>query len=384
MAEKTENKDDKDNGEYKPEFDIVEQPDEGQEKPDKSADKSAKTPSYEDDERLSASQRDEDDSDDDAGGVELDKGNETQAEIEAKRERRRRERKAQKARQNAARERDQREMNFLRTRNEQLEKRFGAMEERVTQNEMAQVESRLQQLKAAQAEAEEVLGRAIEANNGADVVKLNRTIRELEQGIGRLNAYKAGLTKEAEKAEEEDEGQEQRRGAEEGDGQGRKRPDPAVVKNLTVFAKRHPWFDPTVGDEDTRIVLALDEAVKADGFDPRTKDYWVELEERMSRRLPERMKAFKNNGGAKEERDEDDEDEPEQRNGSGKEQGKPKGGPRMSSGSQTRGSGKQFLLTAARKQAMIEAGVWDDPELRDKYIRSYAEWDKANPAQAGR
>jgi hypothetical protein len=28
---------------------------------------------------------------------------------------------------------------------------------------------------------------------------------------------------------------------------------------------------------------------------------------------------------------------------------------------------------------MIEAGVWDDPELRDKYIASYAKWDKEHP-----
>ncbi len=385
MADEKKEGDDKSNGEYKPEFDVVEQPDEGQEKPDKATEKSAKVPGYEDDERLSASQRDDDDDDqDDAGGTELDKGNESQADIEAKRERRRRERKAQKMRQNAARERDQREMSFLRTRNEQLERKYGTLEERVSQNELAQVEGRLQQLTAARGEAEEVLARAIEANNGSDVVKLNRTIRELEQGINRLNAYKAGLEKDrSAKGDDDEEGQE--RGKEEGDGgKGRQqRPDPAVVKNLTVFAKRHPWFNPQEGDEDTRIVLALDEAVKADGYDPATKDYWVELEERMGRRLPERMKAFKN-GSAKEERGEDDdEDEPQRRNGADKGAGKPKG-PRMSSGSQTRGSGKQFLLSAARKQAMIEAGVWDDPELRDKYIRSYAEWDKANPAQAGR
>lgn len=382
MGDENENKgDDKSNGEYKPEFDVVEQPDEGQEKPDKAADKSAKVPGYEDDERLSASQRDDDDEHDDAG-ADSDTGNESKEEIEAKRERRRRERKAQKMRQQAARDRDQREMNFLRTRNEQLERKYGSLEERVTQNEMAQVEGRLQQLVAARGEAEEVLARAIEANNGSDVVKLNRTIRELEQGITRLNAYKAGLEKD--RSKEDDEGEEQGKGGNEGEGKQRSRPDPGVVKNLTVFAKRHPWFDPSVGDEDTRIVLALDEAVKADGYDPATKDYWVELEERMGRRLPERMKAFKN-GSAKDERDEDDdEDEPQRRNnGADKGAAKPKG-PRMSSGSQTRGSGKQFLLSAARKQAMIEAGVWDDPELRDKYIRSYAEWDKANPAQAGR
>lgn len=381
MAEKDEkNGSDKGNGEYKPEFEIVETDDKSTDA-NKGEDKKVSA-GYEDDARLSATQRDDDDDAADDTSVEVDKGNETAEEIEAKRERRRRERKAQKARQQQARERDAREMNFLRVRNEQLERAVGTIAQRVTNNEVAQVDGRLEQLKGARAEAEEVLARAIDAGNGSDVVKLQRTIRELEGGITRLTAYKAGLEKEQkadDKADEDkggegDDGQQQRRNA----------PPPSVIKNVQIFGSRHPWFKPGSGDEDSLIVQALDDAVKAEGFDPATKDYWIELEERMARRLPERMKALK--AGRETDADDDDSDEddpPPRRNGSDKG-GKPKGGPRMSSGSQTRGTGKQFLLSAERKQAMIEAGVWDDPELRDKYIRSYAEWDKANPAQAGR
>lgn len=377
MAEKTEEK--KDEG-YKPEFEIVEQTDDNK-STDKGEDKKVSA-GYEDDERLSAAQRDDDDDAADDASTDLDKGDETQEQIEQKRERRRRERKAQKARQAAARDRDAREMNFLRVRNEQLERAVGSIAQRVTNNEVAQVDGRLEQLKAARGEAEEVLARAIDAGNGSDVVKLQRTIRELEGGITRLTAYKAGLEKEQKVDKDEDD-----KGGEGDDGQQQQRRvqiPPSVAKNVEIFSKRHPWFKNEPDSEDARIVAALDDAVKAEGYDPATKDYWVELEDRMARRLPERMKALKpGKQTVDEEDDAEDDDPPPRRNGADKG-GKPKGGPRMSSGSQTRGTGKQFLLSAERKQAMIEAGVWDDPELRDRYIRSYAEWDKANPAQAGR
>lgn len=377
MADETKNGEDKG---YKPEFEIVEEGDEGKAKAADGGDK-AKT-GYEDDTRLSAEQRADDAAgDDDDTAVALDEGNQTAEQIEAKREKRRRERKAQKVRQNEARRRDGVEMTFLRTRNEQLERKFGSLEQRVQQNEITQVDGRMEQLKAAIVEAEEVLGRAIEANDGAGVVKLQRTIRQLEEGKTRLTNYKHALSERAKAEAAEDEGGEeggqdqQRRGAPE-------QLTAVVANNLKTFAKRHPWFDLDNGDEDSLIVAALDNAVKRDGFNPASKDYWVELEERMKRRLPDRMKTFE--VAAADDADDEDDEPPARANGKAKDKDKPKGGPRMATGSQTRGNGKQFLLSAERKQAMIEAGVWDDPELRDKYIASYARYDKENPAQSGR
>jgi hypothetical protein len=364
---------DKSNGEdkdYTPEFDVVEEGADKQPVKDKD-DKSAKPAGYKDDERLSASQREEEDPDDGEVEVEADKGDQTAEEIEAKRERRRRERRAQKARQVAARARDDREMHYLRTRNEQLERAQNSLAQRVTNNEVVQVDGRIEQLKLTRAEAEDTLARAIEANNGHDVVKLQRTIGELNEGIGRLTRYKVELGKE----HKEPEGGGEQQGQEGQQPRQPQLPPPSVMKNLQVFGQRHSWFDPNGKDEESRVVLALDAAVKEEGFDPASKDYWIELEERMAKRLPERMTAFK---GTQTPADEDG-DKPQPRNGS-KAPAKANGGPRMSSGSQTRGSGKQFLLSAERRQAMVEAGVWDDLKLRDKYLRSYAAWDKDHPA----
>lgn len=37
-----------------------------------------------------------------------------------------------------------------------------------------------------------------------------------------------------------------------------------------------------------------------------------------------------------------------------------------------------MYISPERKQAMIDANVWDDAKLREKYIRKYMEYDKAN------
>ena len=36
----------------------------------------------------------------------------------------------------------------------------------------------------------------------------------------------------------------------------------------------------------------------------------------------------------------------------------------------------QFLVSKERKDAMIEAGVWDNPELRKRYLKAYQAYDR--------
>ena len=39
------------------------------------------------------------------------------------------------------------------------------------------------------------------------------------------------------------------------------------------------------------------------------------------------------------------------------------------------------LVTPERKAALVEAGVWDDPILRMKYAKRYAEYDRTKAAE---
>jgi len=86
------------------------------------------------------------------------------------------------------------------------------------------------------------------------------------------------------------------------------------------------------------------------------------LRKRTARRLPEK---FKN-----------------QKTREVKEERTPRGGPAVGSGREhapatTR---KEIYLSPERKQALIDAGVWDDPILRMKYAKRYSEYDRANRA----
>lgn len=45
---------------------------------------------------------------------------------------------------------------------------------------------------------------------------------------------------------------------------------------------------------------------------------------------------------------------------------------------------KEIYISKDRRDAMIQAGVWDDPVLRMKYVKQYQQWDKENAADLRR
>jgi hypothetical protein len=121
----------------------------------------------------------------------------------------------------------------------------------------------------------------------------------------------------------------------------------------------HSWWDPNGGDNDSRTVSRLDQAMVNEGFDPTTPEYWDELSRRVEEALPKRYAQ-----------------------GNGKAEPKKKStGPRFSTGGRERPLKKgEVYISADRKAAMVEAGVWDDPELRQKYLKSYSKYDSENRA----
>jgi hypothetical protein len=151
------------------------------------------------------------------------------------------------------------------------------------------------------------------------------------------------------------------------------KPDPRVIRNAREWASGHEWFDFNGDDEDSRIVRALDESLSAEGYDPTSKEYWGELSARVKRRLPEKFKK-----GART-RDEDDDDDMED------DDDKPRGnaGPKFSSGGRERPLKKgEVYVSAERKQAMKEYGVWEDPVARNRMLKKYAKWDAETATQS--
>jgi hypothetical protein len=128
-----------------------------------------------------------------------------------------------------------------------------------------------------------------------------------------------------------------------------------VQQNATQWLKKNSWYDPQARDTDSRIAKVIDQELAADGWDPSDSEYWEELDNRLSARLPHR---YTSKGGQQTRR----------------------AGPTASSRVANTTSAKPGTITLSRDrvQAIKDAGAWDDVEKRNKMIRAYASYDRAN------
>jgi hypothetical protein len=305
-------------------------------------------------------QRDDDDHDDDADDRVTkadDDDDSTDTDREEIRERRRQEKKDRKLRQEEAKNRSQKELKFLQQRNEQLERQFSALDLRQRQGELTDIDKHIQEAAYRYRQAEHVHAAAITANNGADATAAMRYRDQAAADIRQLQQVKAQQAAEFQRVAQAANAPPQ--------------PDilpPEQIKLARKFIEKHSWYDLQGGDEDSKIVNAIDSSLMAEGMDPASSEYWSEMESRMRRRLPEKFQRQQ----SRNDHDDGDDDRRPART--------PTGGPQLSGGRASGGSSgrQQVYISPERKQAMMDANVWDDAKLREKYIRKYMEYDKAN------
>lgn len=286
---------------------------------------------------------DQDDEDDRPGRVDgAEDHDENEDEREAIRERRRLEKQERKQRREEAIRRDKLELEFLRKRNDDLERRISGVELRTHQADLSQFDAAISQAANEIDMAEKVIAKAVANGNGEDVAKAMRYRDEATQRIQQLQYQKQQAA------------------------QARPNSAPTLDDRTLYFAqefiRENPWYDAQGRDEDSAIVLAIDQSLAKDGYNPATEEYWDELRNRASRRLPERFKTAR---APKAERTQ-------------REERTPRGGPAVGSGREhaPASTRKGVYISPERKAALIEAGVWDDPVLRAKYVKRYAEYDK--------
>lgn len=288
---------------------------------------------------------DREDDDDDAPAARADDdASGTDDEREAIRERRRQEKLERKQRRDEAIRRDKLEMDFLRKRNDDLERRLSAQEQRSHQADLRGLDAEIARAQQEAEMADKVIAKAVAAGNGEDVAQ---ALRYRDQAVQRAQqlAWQKQQQQSAPPA-------------------AAPAIDPLTMSHAQRFLDENKWYDPQGRDEDSSIVLAIDQSLVRDGFNPQSDEYWAELRKRAARRLPERFKA-----AAPAERE-------------SREAREPRGGPAVGSGREhapatTR---REVYISPERKQALIDAGVWDDPVLRAKYVRRYAEYDRQNRA----
>jgi len=126
--------------------------------------------------------------------------------------------------------------------------------------------------------------------------------------------------------------------------------NPKLVRLANDWMEKNSWYDPEAGDEDTQIAKVIDNRLVAEGWDPASKDYWDELDNRLQKRLPHR---YTRDSGENSRRS-------------------PRSVVTGSSRESSRGNGSQYVLEPAQVRAMKDAGFWDDPEKRNNMIKRYA------------
>lgn len=287
-------------------------------------------------------------------------------EPEEKPERHKETSKERRERAKKVRQRERAENDDLRRKNLELERRLVAMETRQASTETSAIDQRITQVTTQIATAGRVMAEALKKPNGAgaDEFEEAQKIRdELRDQLAELKASKnhhAQQTEERQSAPREND-----------------RPDPRIVRKARDWAAEHDWFQFDGDDEDSAIVRAIDVRLSQAGFDPTTDEYWEELTERVKRRLPEKFKkgAQKARHEEDDEMDDDEDDEREEREVRAS-------GPKFSSGGRERPLKKgEVYVSAERKAAMKEYGVWDDKAARNRMLKKYAQWDAENASK---
>ncbi len=258
-------------------------------------------------------------------------------------ERRRQEKMMRKQRREEARNRDQVELDFLRKRNDDLERRMLAQEQRAHSLDLSAFDGAISKAVQEAEMADRVIAKAVAAGNGEDVTQ---AMRYRDQAIARIQQLNFQKQQAA-----------------------HQRPQPQQIDDMTLhhaqeFIKENPWYDAQGRDEDSAIVIAIDQSLAKEGFNPQSADYWDELKRRAAKRLPERF----------------DGDAPKRSSERAESRREPRGGPAVGSGREhaPTSTRKEIYISPERKQALIEAGVWDDPVLRNRYVARYAEYDRQN------
>lgn len=291
------------------------------------------------DERIGQSE-----TDDDEGEGKDDEGKDDEGR-QAIKARRRIERRNQ--RQRIARER--RELDFLRERNETVERQLSQLVARQDQSESTQIDQRIGQLETSIRQAQQVHSKAIEKGNGEAATEALSLIDGFNTHLSKLREAKVELGKRSTKKEES---QEER-------GEPTSQIDPEIKAQYTAWADRNTWFDrKTLADADSRLAQSIEAHLSTeDDYDPADPEYWRELDRRVARAMPHLRK----------ETDKKETPAPKR---------KP-GGPRFATGGRERSlKPNEVYIDAERRKALEEAGLWNDPETRDRYLRSYKKYDE--------
>lgn len=305
--------------------------------------------------------------DDDLKAIEGDRRRSSEEETlspDDRRERRRQEKRERRDRQRSAEQRNRRRIgeleNTIAQLSEQIQQVTGANRGATLQ----QVDERLSITNRAFAAANAELEDAVEKNDGKRVLKALADRDAARDAFNKLSIAKGRLARQAEEPDAT-----------------RRRPesvDPEVQKRASRFAKAVDLDNLT--QDEQRDLYRLDAAVRAEGFNERTDDYWKELAKRAKRRGfdvelddddEDDVQDVRRTRRERSRVDEDDDDvrSSEARRERADAPRRPPTG--THSGDATAGGRKGVYLPKEFIDSCKAAGVWEDPVKRREMIQRY-------------
>lgn len=230
----------------------------------------------------------------------------------------------------------------LKKQNAELAERLAAVERKTSGAELARVDKAIEDAGVQVEYAKMKMKEAVNGRDGEALARAQEMWYESKRKLESLESIKQNAAKQMTQPQ-----------------QNIQAPDPVVQRMAADWMENNPWYDPQGRNEESQIAQILDKKLTEEGFDPTTEDYWDELDVRMQKYLPQKSNSSYNQSNVQQKR------------------------PRSvmtSSGRETMATTKanEFRISPDRVAAMKEAGLWDNPTLRQNAIRKYAEWDRQN------
>jgi hypothetical protein len=231
-------------------------------------------------------------------------------------------------------------INALKRQNEQMADRLAVLEKRTAGSDLARIDKAIEDGHLKLQYAKLKIKEATEMANGAALADAQEHWYESRRQVEALEALKKKVVAEPQQKNVP------------------QAPDPMLKRHAGDWMARNDWFDPEGGDTDSQVATKIDESLVKEGWDPKSSEYWEELDNRLSKYLPHRYNT------------EQDDRSSNRR-------------PRSvvtSSGRESRATTKsnEFYISPERVRAIKEAGRWDNITERNKMIRRYAEYDRMN------
>ena len=279
---------------------------------------------------------DSDEADERARAKEMAEGGEVDPDAEAVREAKRAKRRARKEYHKQVSAEKDTKLHMLERQNQELLERLAVVEKKTQGSEIARINKAIEDQEGRILYAKQKIKEATETGNGDLLTQAQEMWYEAKKNFEALE----GLKKQSVQQPQH---------------QTIQAPDPMVQRYATDWMSENPWYDPNGRDPDSKIALTIDNAMAEEGWNPKTQEYWEELDNRLAKYLPHRY------SGAVETSVNPSTKRP--RNivtSSGRESASSSGGKNT------------FTLTPDQVRAMKDAGMWDDPDKRAKMIRRYA------------